>query len=332
MMLWKQPLQIHRTWFHPWPEQRTVLSRLWCLSSIKDASKAIHKILLSSKRARAKAARQSATFHRFHTETMHATKVAAILAFCAAQGLAAPVSVLDVIRPEGYGSGSAIHRLGSLPKRTVLETTSTGDAATDAKVAQELKNAEPAIQSGMKDMASLAEDEASAMPDLLDALEAAVAPLLEMSSVMQQEAATVEKAEFKGETEANAAAAPATGATTASTDGTTTAGTVSKRDPLLGLLAPVLNTVGKIVNKRQEERELERRSRLDGIGGIVNGAGNLGAAILGLFDKRSEEIEMLEKRRGRLEGIGNIVEGVGNVGASILGLFDKRDGTYSKST
>lgn len=144
-----------------------------------------------------------------------------------------------------------------LPKRTVVETTSTGDAATDAKVAEELKNADPALKAGMQDVASLAADEESALPDLLDALEAAVAPLIQMGNVMEQEAATVEQAEVEGEAEAAPAAAPATDASTASTGSTVAApatGTVSKRDPILGLIAPVLDTVGKLVSKRQELR------------------------------------------------------------------------------
>ncbi|KAF7186887.1 hypothetical protein HII31_11847 [Pseudocercospora fuligena] len=263
---------------------------------------------------------------------MHATKVAAILAFCAAQGLAAPVNVLDVIRPGGGGLGG-IHKFPMLPKRTVVETTSTGDAATDAKVAEELKNAEPALKAGMQDVASLAEDEASALPDLLDALEAAVAPLIQMGNVMEQEAATVEQAEVEGQAEADAAAAPATDASTASTGSTAAApatgaaaGTVSKRDPLLGLIAPVLDTVGKLVSKRQEMRELERRKiSPDGIAGIVDGLGNLGGSIIGLFDKRSEEMLELQRRKFSGDAIGGVIDGVGNLGSSIIGLFDKRE-------
>lgn len=39
---------------------------------------------------------------------------------------------------------------------------------------------------------------------------------------------------------------------------------------------------------------------------------------------------MLEKRRKfNGDAIGGIVDGVGNLGASIIGLFDKREGTYS---
>ncbi|KXT02609.1 hypothetical protein AC578_10658 [Pseudocercospora eumusae] len=245
---------------------------------------------------------------------MHATKVAAILAFCAAQGLAAPLNVVDFNRASGI---IAVDRIPNLPKRTVVETTSTGDAATDAKVAQELKAADPVLKADMKDLASLAQDEASAVPDLLDALEAAFAPMLQMSKVMQQEVATVQQAEVAGG--AGAAGAPATSITTS---------TNFKRDPLLGLVAPLLaSTIGKLISKREELMEVERR-KLNGnaVGGVVDGLGNLGASLIGLISKRSEEEMLLEKRR-RISGdaIGSAIDGVGNLGASLISLIGKRE-------
>lgn len=148
---------------------------------------------------------------------------------------------------------------GSLSKRTVIETSSTGDEATDAKVAEELKKAEPQLREGGQELASLAADEQENLSNLLDALEAAVSPLLEMAETMEAEASLVQGAEADAQ-----AGAPASGeayssiSSTTAGSSSTTAGSssdsLSRRDPFFGLIAPVLNTVGKLVSKRQELR------------------------------------------------------------------------------
>ncbi|KXS94803.1 hypothetical protein AC578_4052 [Pseudocercospora eumusae] len=268
---------------------------------------------------------------------MHSFAVTVFLALCATQCLAAPKVEVALLRPDGDT------KLGQLlDKRSpvVVETDSTGDAATDAKVADELKKVGPALQAEGDQLAPLVEAEESALPKLMDDLQAVMVPLLEMANMMQVEADTVANAE--------AAAQKATTANTATT-GATTPKTTRRQaralqlaarnpapEPWISALLPIAASIISDITKREAEAEAEAGfgSLLPIAATIISdiitkreaeakaeaGFGSIAASIFDDIDltKREAEAEA-EAGLGALAPI--LARGVGQ----IIGMISKRE-------